>query len=235
MKKISVASHNICFMGYNPIDKSQHSADGEHRMGYEADMVEPMKERWNKVMSSFSADIIGIQEYCPWFDAAQTEKTEDVVYRPFGYDVIYDGGISPASKWPMEKVYKRFYEPVSQRVYQKFIVNVDGDPIVIFNTHPTPKDNGGIRKGEYEILLSELKKEERFIAFGDFNARTPDEFIPFLEAGYYLANSGIRTVTNNCTCDNIICSSNIRIEKVDLFDRQFSLSDHCVLYAELRI
>lgn len=83
---LRVASHNVCHSGFDP-ENGQEMVDGAYRYGYPEDWIGKKRENWKRVYSGFSADIIGLQEYCRWFDLSHTEKTEDVVYRPFGYEI----------------------------------------------------------------------------------------------------------------------------------------------------
>ena len=237
MKTLRVATHNICHMGFNPLDGTQAFQNGKYRFGYEADAVEMMRRNWKEVYSSFSADLIGLQEYYYWFDQAHEIITEQEIFVPAGYQLEDDDmGLALASKYAAQKVYALSFEPVSKRRRQKFYVDVDGRRIAVFNSHPTPKDNREIRKKEYELLIEEYKREECFVAFGDYNAQTADEFEIFSKAGFPMANTGLGTVIRTgATCDNIIVSPNIRIEAVKLYDEKFTLSDHKILYAEITL
>ena len=243
MIKLSTATHNICHCGFDPITHNEMLPDKTHRFGYDPDKVNMMKEYWHQVYSSFSADVIGFQEFCPWLDSEKKLNTASELFEPFGYKV--DEGaweskmrLSIASRLPMERVYEMNFEPVSLRRRRKNYLTVDGRRIAIFNCHLTAgQDYDEVRRGEREILLEEFKKEDCFIAFGDYNSRTGDEFEIFADAGFNMANdTGFGTVRKTGhSCDNIIVSPNIRIEKTELFDRDYLLSDHNVLYAELVI
>jgi len=241
MEKLRVATHNVCHMGFNPLNGSELLPDLTHRFGYEADKVEMMKKNWDAVYSAFSADIIAFQEYCPWFDFAHTIPTREALFERFGYLVdegewVSNMRLTIASKMPLEKGYERSFMPASERRRRKAYVTVGDKRIAIFNCHPTPGNNQEVRQREYALLLENFKDEEYFIACGDYNARTMDEFEIFKKAGYSMANTGIGTVRKTgLTCDNIIVSQNIRIEKTELFDKEFSLSDHAILYAEVLI
>lgn len=238
MSVLRVATHNVCHLGYNPLDGTQLFPDGKYRFGYEADTVERMVKNWKAVYSSFTADLVAVQEHFFWMDQAHDIITEKEIYNNFGYEVE-DGnmGLAVAAKFPLEKVYELSFEPISERRRQKFYIEVDGKRIAVFNSHPSPKDkNLQLRKKEYALLLEEYKREPYFIACGDYNAATAEEFAMFADAGFPMANTGLGTVIHTGhTCDNIIVSPNIQIEQVALYDREFSLSDHMVLYAELSI
>ena len=233
--KLRVATHNICHMGKNPIDRTELFPDGTYRNGYEADMVDLMKRNWKQAYESFTADIIGLQEFHSWFDLGSTIRTEDQVFQPFGYELFrQDNGLAVASRFPLVHEVEADFEPVSKRRWQKFRLHLNGREIAVFNTHPTPRD-AKIRQKEYEILIGEFRKEACFLAFGDFNAKTADEYEIFREAGFPMANDGIVTVENGSMCDNIVASPNVKFERVDVYDPEFSLSDHAVLYAEVVI
>ena len=229
--RLRVATHNICHMGKNPFDRTELFPDGMYRNGYEADMTGPMSAYWNEVYSGFSADFLGTQEYFPWFDLEHSMRTEETVFAPKGYEV-YDGGhgLALLHKHPVSRVCEADFGEISARRWQKFYAEAGGIRIALFNTHPMPKaERREIRSREYAFLIREFQKEPYFLAFGDFNAHTADEFDVFRVAGLHLANPGLTTVENGPPCDNIISSPNIRLENVSLYDVDLRLSDHMVL------
>jgi len=234
--KLRVATHNVCHMGYNFHDCTQAFPDGKYRFGYEADRVEEMRNRWHEVYGEFSADLIGLQEYFYWVDLAHEYVTKDDVYGRYGYEVADgDMGLAVATRFPLEPVYETDFEPISKRRRQKFYLDLNGKRIAIFNAHPTPRDNAPIRAEEYALLIEEYRKEPCFIAFGDYNARIKEEYQPFRDVPYPMVNTGFGTERRGLHCDNIILSPNIRVTKTELFDRECTLSDHAVLYAELEV
>ena len=229
--RLRVATHNICHMGKNPVDRTELFPDGTYRNGYEADMAGLMREYWEEVYGSFSADFVGTQEYFPWFDLAHAMKTEETVFRPEGYEV-HDGGhgLAQLAKRPVEHVAEADFGGISARRWQKFHTEIGGIRIALFNTHPMPKtERAAIRAQEYAFLIEEFRKEPYFLAFGDFNAHDGAEFEPFLRAGFHIANPGLTTVEGGPPCDNIIASPNITLSNVALYDVDLRLSDHMVL------
>lgn len=235
--KCRVATHNVCHMGMNPIDRSELFSGNTYRNGYPEEIVELMKREWANAYALFDADFIGIQEYFPWFDLKRSVVTEEQVYRPFGYAVEYGGrNLAFASKHPFKKIYQDTFEGISVRQKEKFTLNFDGRDITIFNSHPSPgPGKEEARRKEYEKLVELFDEEETFVAFGDYNARSADEFEPFVKAGYSMANTGISTEEKGNPTDNIIVSKNIKITSVGTFDKEFVLSDHAILWAELEI
>ena len=238
---LRVATHNVCHMGYDPVARTQAFPDGKYRFGYTEDFLERMKENWKNVYASFRADLIGIQEYYYWMDFQHEIESARDLYSSFGYRVTDgDHGLAIATDLPLEPVYEAAFEPVSNRRRQKFYLDLNGQKVAVFNSHPTPRDNADIRRQEYGILLEEFAKEPCFIAFGDYNARTGEEYRVFEEAGYPMVNTGFMTAWSMRTdaylaCDNIIVSPNIRILKTALFDPGYTVSDHQVLYAEIEL
>ena len=232
--RLRVATHNICHMGKNPVDRTELFPDGSYRMGYEADMVCRMKQYWEEVYGSFSADFIGVQEYYPWFDLAHTMRTDETVFAPKGYAVHFGGhGLGLLSKHPVTPCEEADFGEISTRRWQKFYAEIGGIRIALFNTHPMPKaERRPIREQEYAFLMKEFQKEPYFLTFGDFNAHTGDEFEPFLRAGFHIANPGLTTVEGGPPCDNIIASPNIRLSNVTLYDVDLRLSDHMVLASD---
>ncbi len=236
--KLNVATHNICHLGLDPTDRSE-LVDGAYRNGYDADKVPLMRAAWAAVYAPLGADLIGIQEYYPWFDGARTIPTDGEIFRPYGLKRHGGGhGIAVASRFELVPVSEGVFEGVSDRYRQKFYLDLDGIRLAIFNAHPTPKgseEGRRLRRAEYEALLREFGREPYFVAFGDFNARTAEEYAPFRAAGYPMANTGIRTVETGSMTDNIIASPNLRIGNVRLCDPAFTLSDHAVLAAEIEL
>lgn len=236
--KLKVATHNVCHMGMNPIDRSELFEGHTYRNGYPEEILELMKREWKNAYSLFEADMMGLQEYFPWFDLKRTILTEEQVYAPFGYQVDYGGrNLGFACKYPFSKIYQDTFGDISGRQKEKFTVNVEGKEITVFNSHPSPGPlRAGERRKEYEKLVELFDEEETFVAFGDFNALSPSEFDPFLKAGYELANTGnIVTEEKGNITDSIIVSKNIKITDVQTFDKEFVLSDHAILWAELEI
>lgn len=236
MEVIRVATHNTCHTGWNPRNHSELFPDLSQRKGYFEENLEEMRKNWETVYSGFFADLIGLQEYCGWFDLSHTKRTDDVVFKPLGFEVM-DGneGIAVATRFPLTPVYEKDFLPTSVRRRQKFYVEIGGKRIAVFNCHPSPKlDQGELRQAEYRMLLRDFREEEWFIAVGDYNARTAAEYELFREAGFPMANNGIPTVRKTgSACDNIIVSPNIRIENVRCYDEDFLLSDHVLFAADL--
>lgn len=238
MKTYTVATHNICHTGWDPRYRTETFPDHSLRLGYKEEILDVMRENWKKVYSLFNAELIGIQEYCPWFNLKHTEKTVDHIFHPLGYEITNGGqGLEIASQIPVTPVYETTFEPVSDRRLQKFYTVINEKRIAVFNCHPSPKsDQKELRQAEYRVLLEEIGKEEWVIAFGDFNSKCVEELCVFQEAGYSLANTGFGTVVDTgSACDNIIVSPNIQISNVELFDTEHLLSDHMVLAASLLI
>ena len=236
--KLSVATHNICHMGMDPTDRTE-LVNGAYRNGYDADKVPLMRVSWAAVYAPLGADLIGIQEYYPWFDNAHTIPTDGEIFRPYGLS-RYGGehGVAVAARFELVPVSEGVFEGVSARYHQKFYLDIGGVRLAVFNAHPTPKgteEGYRLRQAEYQALIREFQREEYFVAFGDYNARTTEEYAPFRAAGYPMANTGIHTVETGSMTDNIITSSNIRIGNIRLCDPAFSLSDHAVLAADIEI
>ncbi len=254
MIKLSVATHNICHFGKDPVDHHELFPDHTYKNGYDADDVAEMKKRWKSVYGSFQADLVGLQEYCPQFDLTGMLTGSEIVFAPYGYTVQADEFTSPqghklavASKHPVTPVWEKSFAPASERRADKFYIDLsDGSDgsvtktqrIAVFDCHPHPRF-AEVRQQEYAQLVEEFRREETFIAFGDYNARTAEEYEIFRRAGYPMANGGdagsFLTTETGSTCDNIIVSPDIRITNVRVLDRDFTLSDHAILYAELQI
>lgn len=234
---ITAATHNVCHMGMNPIDRTELFPGNTYRNGYPEEILELMKREWAAAYAGLEADVIGLQEYFPWFDLARRIPSEQQIFAPRGYRVDYGGrNLALASRLPFRKTGQDTFAPVSGRPKARYVVEAGGREITVFNCHPSPRaDRAALRREEYRLLAELFRREGTFIALGDFNARTAEEYEVFAEAGFGMANTGIVTEEHGCSCDNIVVSADIRIRSVNTLDKEFVLSDHAILTAELEL
>ena len=235
--KLKVATHNVCHMGLNPIDRSELFPGNTYRNGYPEEILELMKREWAAAYAKLDADFVGLQEFFPWFDLKRTIPSDEQIFAPFGYEVEYGGrNLGFASRLPFRKLYQNTFEPVSLRQKEKFTVDAGGREITVINCHPSPRaDLAAVRQQEYAVLIELFRQEKSFIALGDFNARTEAEYAIFREAGFEMANNGLVTEEHGLSNDNIIVSGDIKIVNVETCDKEFVLSDHAILAAELEL
>lgn len=229
IKKVTIASFNI--------------AAGKH----------PDLAAMSKQMEKDGVDAAGLQE----IDMNNSRNDFDMLERlgeqgvythnSFQKAIDYNGGeygIGIVSKTQLSKTDGGIYEAKTgeDRAWQKAVFEVDGEEVVLYNTHLS-YENTEIRRQQMEELIAKVKADpaEYKVITGDFNAdQLHSEFYPFMEE-FNLVNgwNGTWLETYNQTddsmkvysIDNIITTRNMRID--DLGVEENELSDHNMLYAKL--
>jgi endonuclease/exonuclease/phosphatase family metal-dependent hydrolase len=211
---------------------------------------------WKNFYEETDCDIIGVQELLPWIDTARTLFSVEEFFDPVfvnGHSGKLDTGIF--SKHIITEYSDGYLQDTegSTRGYTKCYIDVNGVRVCVFCVHLSPASGAeDLRRQQIEYLLDAIKDEEYVIIFGDFNANN-HEYDIFREYGYKLANGGEHgwkrtynwqmnyTETANPALDrfidNIIVSSNIIIESVEVLDYAYDYltSDHLPIVAELII
>ena len=155
---------------------------------------------------------------------------------------------------------EKLYDSITEtRGYMRFKIHVAGKDITVFNTHIEVL---GTEQHYTQMaeLMTEMAKEDYFIALGDFNLEShsrshrenTDIIQPLINAGYNLCNwteetgyvdtwFGSSTPTGYmCPCDNIITSPNIDVLDIVyddtklLFDNGQAI-DHIPVIARLEV
>ncbi|MGL5379537.1 family 20 glycosylhydrolase [Clostridium sp.] len=201
-------------------------------------------------LRDYDIDIAGLQEIdkntnrTGKVDQLEVLKGNKLTNGYFGKAINHDGGeygIGALSSLEISssEVTQLPSPSVEQRVYQRYVVNVDGKEIAVYNTHLS-YEKESLRKDQMEILkaVMDADKAEYKILTGDFNVDDVKEYNLFADNyniinGY---NGKWHETYNDDDCitpclDNIIVSKNIGINNIEMVKN--NLSDHNMLYAEI--
>ena len=212
------------------------------------DEVDKYGIKFRKLLGKQNADILNTQEFMEYFNESQSIQSipyiTDFKYtnntKSLGYgSVIF-------SRLRLNK-FDNVDFTTGGRSYIKSFINFNGKEICVINAHTSSEVDFNInRKIQFEELIKEMKKHTYCILCGDFNAYDKSEFDIFKANGFELCNGGnfgwFETWHNcsrpnngwtNAAIDNIIVSSNISIQNVEIIEGQ--PSDHAPLIAELKI
>ncbi|HBI6987968.1 TPA: BppU family phage baseplate upper protein [Clostridium perfringens] len=212
------------------------------------DEVDKYGIKFRKLLGKQNVDILSTQEFMEYFNESQSIQSipyiTDFKYtnntKSLGYgSVIF-------SRLRLNK-FDNVDFTTGGRSYIKSFINFNGKEICVINAHTSSEVDFNInRKIQFEELIKEMKKHTYCILCGDFNAYDKSEFDIFKANGLELCNGGnfgwFETWHNcsrpnngwtNAAIDNIIVSSNISIQNVEIIEGQ--PSDHAPLIAELKI
>lgn len=199
---------------------------------------------WNALMSDANLDILCGQEWCEDFNKSGTVSSSESIFAaafPYQYSSSANHGKNTASKYHFSSYSLECYPDNTKRDYTVGYVTVNGKKVCVINAHNstgTTEEAIATRKKEYEHLISLMRREEYVILCGDFNAEVSvDEWKPFTDAGFRMANNGdfgsFVTCEPDYCIDNIIVSPNIKIKSVEVVED--TLSDHNMLIADLQL
>ena len=204
--------------------------------------------KFRKLFGKQDADIVHGQEFMHYFNVSQNIETTSLItdfkYKNNTKDLTY-GSLIFSKKSLVNSIKVDFAQ--GNRSYIKSFITVDGKEICLINAHTSSEvDFNTNRKAQFQELITEMNKHNYVILTGDFNAFSKSEFDIFKSSGYKLCNGGdfgwFETWYNcgrdnngwtNAAIDNIIVSSNISIQNVEMIEGQ--PSDHAPLIAELII
>lgn len=210
--------------------------------------LEEYKIKFRRLFAQENADIMCCQEFMQFINMEQnvesTQALTDFKYAFNTKDTSYSSVIF--GNMDLKNTEKIAFKE-GNRDYIKTFINFYNKKICIINAHTsTDVDFNLNRKKQIDELIEEMKKHEYVIVCGDFNAFSKEEFNLFKDAGFNLANGGVLgwyETWHNCgrpnngwingAVDNIIVSSNISIQNVEMIEGQ--PSDHAPLIAELKI
>lgn len=216
--------------------------------GYaDSDTLSEKIKTTKRFFGGISADIIGLQEKKNGFDANNTVDSNIEIFN-YLYPYVESRDLSTLA-WDVLEIRSKYAisnggwgKLSTDRNYIYGTVNIYGRNIYLLNVHLDPFSLEK-RNAERNEILSILSNKEYFILTGDFNALSGvEEFKPFKEKGYNVANSGyfenFQTTTTEGQClDNIITSSNIKIENVYVSTEAYEMcsSNHYPIIADLTI
>lgn len=237
---------------------------GKSTGGMEQILVDEKMYNWRRFFGEHDVDILAVQEFSSVIDENKTLDSNSNLFNYLfaNYTSHYPQVLKIYSKEKIQKDVVTGYLPNdtddNKRGYVKSYITLDnGVKICLINCHLTYFDNSDgveIRKQQINSLLNVLENEKYFILFGDFNTNFGgiNEYNPFIEKGYNLANGGyfgwVRTFNNekNYTdtanrghdryLDNIITSANIKIINAKVLNTfNYLTSDHLPILAEIEI
>lgn len=221
----------------------------------------------NAIIEGQNADILALEEYWDAFSPNRSASSLLSQYYPYietrGGSTRYYGR-AICSKYPIVSYTQHFFANENQRYYDTAVINIDGNLVSVIVTHL------GLTTSERVVQAQELRSYianlSSFILCGDFNTTyamgtSGDEseeyttvWLPFIEAGYHLANcsdeNGFHGTYWNYekliwrNLDNIVTSHNILITSVSTDQTKVTdpvtadpewRRDHIPLIAEVEI
>ena len=247
--KLRVMTYNIGHFSY-----------GVSPNGIGSSVYDEKLANYRKFFSKQKCDVLGIEENNKYIDVDNTILSSNVLWNPlYKYSVDGDNGTCIKSKHKLKNTGSGIFT-TSNRKYVYGEINIDGKDVFLMVVHLKNQDSSDsptseeIRKGEYTEIQSIIQNHERYIVFGDFNARTTEEYSNIAVGdkanGGYLgyrwtytfsqtdyANYDNPVYPNNIRYfDNILVSDNIVIENSEVLNVYGDLSsDHIPLVADLLI
>lgn len=208
------------------------------------DEAESMASKYNELLDSVNADILGICEFSPTF-SVNGDKTSSLLFNNYPFQCIgskysYNcNAIFSRAKLFNSNV-EFFKQCVQQRYYIESRLIINMHDVYFVETH-LDWNQGTMGKGSRTEQINELvnkyKDHPYVIICGDMNSAV-DELQPFIENGFSLANGGelgtyFTSPSSNPkhAIDHII-TKGCRILSFDVIQNSF-LSDHCLIYSQL--
>ncbi|MGN0214600.1 MAG: endonuclease/exonuclease/phosphatase family protein [Muribaculaceae bacterium] len=212
-----------------------------------ADSSAIMQKCYAELLACVNPDIVGVCEFSPEFSPGV--NASDAVFGTFCYQAIgekyeYNCNCLFSRVIPLSDFRQvMFGKMVQTRYYTACTVRIDSVDVVVVETHldwNQGKDGYNCRCLQIKELIEAFAQYSHVVIAGDFNTSRYgiDEYAPFVEAGYLLANG----IDNNPQAtypaakpkkvlDNILVKGlqieNFRVESHPL------LSDHCLLYCDI--
>ena len=259
--KLRIMSYNIGGFNYGSASEG----------GIENSSFPSALQKWKKFFGIYQPDIVGVQEFKGYIDRSYSISSVENLFGKF-YPYINDwynmehpswSTVAIMSKWNCtDSESLRLTDNSTQITRWALIqhITVNGQNITFVSVHRCPNATAPdyesaveIRHQEMNQLIGRLSTEQNVIITGDFNVTSTDEYAPFINAGYSMANGGTfeykrtfnyaqnYTETANPEADrvldNIIVSPNIIINSVDIPEEAYNLctSDHLPIYADVMI
>ena len=221
-----------------------HFAFGKSDTDIAADKAAERAAAYRKAIAEIGADFMGVCELSPAFDKGGG-KARDLVFGAFrsfeaGPHRGYQCNALAAASAPLGNVSVKDYGKRCQPTYWiAGETQIGGKRAVIVETHLDLSADE--RKAQIAALVAEFGAEERIIISGDFNVDTPDEYRPFLDAGFEAANCGRfgalsthrrRRTAITPAIDNVFVKG-FAVRDVRTADDALELSDHRLLVCTL--
>ena len=202
-----------------------------------------------KLLMKCGADYCGIQEDTETCDRAQTKNAHQYIYSPLYPFRESLGGASCYGKAEPTSSGNRSIAGDTENRYMAYQFYSIASKTLLFVSLHLSSDTFANRKAQIANLFSWLANQtyDWCIIAGDFNLLTSDDknasvngSLPYAAAqnGFTMANGGylgwVYTTPTDST-DNILCSSNCIINKIECYDDLYEnlVSDHYPMMAEI--
>lgn len=211
-----------------------------------------MAIRYKKAINEINADVLGVCEDDPVFDADDTASLP-VLYEP-RYAICEQGTkfnymcASLYTNLPLKDVQvSQVYYPQTvqaNRYYKLMVATFNGHVVKFVETHLdwNQGDHGAeYRAAQIQKLISDFANDIHVVIAGDFNTIPTSDWDAFTNAGYVMANHGyigdLITHVNHISqeqysLDNIIAKG-FRISDIKVYESTFELSDHAAIACDL--
>lgn len=213
-----------------------------------------MATRYKKALNEINADMLGICEDDPIFDAAG-DTSLSMLY--FKYSAKYQGTkynymcASLYANLPLAitSVTEETFPLTVQanRYYKLMVATLNGHQVKIAEIHldwNQGQYGAQYRAAQMQKLISDFQNDDYVIISGDFNANDTSEFEVFSAAGYSMANHGYidDLITHHShsspyetsSLDNIVCKG-FRMSNIKVHESTFDLSDHAAISCDLQM
>lgn len=217
--------------------------------------AEEMSLRYRKALNAINADILGICEDDPVFDAVGDTSINMLYYK---YALKYQGTkynymcASLYANLPLtvQSVTEVMFPLTVQanRYYKLMVATLNGHTVKIVETH-LDWDNGEhgaeYRAAQIALLVQTFASDPYVIISADFNVADSDEYDAFASAGYEMANHGYigdiitfhghQEPFNQLPLDNIMAKGFKMSNIVAHEDETAELSDHIAISCDLEM
>ncbi|HHY0049445.1 TPA: endonuclease/exonuclease/phosphatase family protein [Clostridioides difficile] len=200
----------------------------------------PIQEAMHIAMRA-GVGIIGVQEYCEFWDLPESTSKIAGVYDHVGKQRILD--LSWGSGWQSNAVVSTFglstktggvYSELGNgeqpRGYVKVIFNTSYKNVSLYNTHFSQNGNTYVKKHAQE-LANVIKNDKNYykVITGDFNSYSADDLKPLLDLGF----RAVFPFTSG-QIDNILAPAYMTILDKGSVTVPETVTDHKLYYATLR-
>jgi len=228
----AAAAERIRFASWN-VGHFSNGVSGRSRIT--AERLPQSLEQFRATLKAADADVVGIAEYAPFFDADQKLPTPETLFGDFRHRILgYDNGHYNSlfiRGWDLVDSARVNYGTHHQLThYTMARVRVGGRVVALAMTHleanlaKNPKARE-MRAAQMREVIAAMKDEPYAVVAGDFNVLDQDEFRPFLDAGFAAANHGTPTWPTPGAWKDAVPK-----EAIDnIFARGFAISDFRVL------
>ena len=212
-----------------------------------------MAIRYKKTINELDADILGVCEDDPVFDAAGNTSLSKLYYK---YRTKYQGTkynymcASIYANLPLSviSVTEVTYPQTVQanRYYKLMVATLNGRTVKIVETHLDWNQGAygaTYRAAQIQKLISDFASDTYVIISADFNVDSTSEYDAFVNAGYVLANHGYigdlgtfrnEVPENRKSFDNILAKGFI-MSNIKVNEDSFDLSDHAAISCDLQM